>query len=325
MGKKSQFGLEISISILLLFLINGCGEFGGEEERDSIKGTDGITINFLDNNPQDRFLVSDEDELISIVLELRNKGSFPNDEDLNTLSQGQVYISGFDENIINMEERSERLNRQFLTGISSINPEGGFDTIELKGFISTADIVIDKYEPTILATLCYPYQTKASPTVCIDPFPFDDKQKKVCLIGSQTLSSQGAPVAITRIDQEASRKKMQFKINLKNVGGGDIIKTTALNSCNPFEIDSLKRDDFDRIELIRATVGFTELRCGPFAEGNRIIRLHDGEGFILCSLDVASYDDTTAAYTTPLNLEFRYGYRTTVSKPIIISKITSVS
>ena len=98
-----------------------------------------------------------------------------------------------------------------------------------------------------------------------------------------------------------------------------------MDKCNPFEGKGLERDDFDRIELRRATVSFTALKCGPFAEGNSIIRLHNGEGFIICSLDSASYDDVNSAFTTPLNLEFKYGYRTTISKPIRISKLTSIS
>ena len=85
------------------------------------------------------------------------------------------------------------------------------------------------------------------------------------------------------------------------------------------------RNDFDRIELVRAYAGLATLRCSPFTEGNNIIRMNNGQGFIICSLDKESYQDTKSAYTTPLNLEFRYGYRTSALKPIKISKITTTS
>lgn len=316
--------LEIFFAVLLLILASGCQTKAGNQSKDTSKGTEGIAINFLPNNPQDKYTISDEqEEPISIIMEIRNKGSYPRDNDINELSRGQVYISGFDDNIIHMEEAGKRLDRQFLEGRSSINPEGGFDTMEFKGTIYTSGIVIEKYEPTILATLCYPYATKASPAACIDPFPFDEKQKKVCKIGSQTLSSQGAPIAITSIDEEASSTKIQFKINLKNAGTGDIIMIDSLDKCNPTSSQLLEREDFDRIELVRADAGLAALRCGPFTEGNGIIRMNNGQGFIICSLDKESYQDTKSAYTTPLNLEFRYGYRTTISKPIMISKITT--
>ena len=319
--------LEIFFVLLLLILVSGCQTKDGKQSsKDTSTGTEGITINFLPNSPQDKYVVSnDQEEPISIILEIRNKGSYPRENDVNELSRGQVYISGFDDNIIRMEEAGKRLDRQFLEGRSSINPEGGFDIMEFKGSIYTSGIVIEKYEPAILATLCYPYATKASPSVCIDPFPFDEKQKKVCKVGSQTLASQGAPIAITSIDQEASSTKIQFKINLKNAGKGDIIKIDTLDRCNPTGGQSLERNDFDRIEMVRADAGLSTLRCGPFTEGNGIIRLNNGQGFIICTLDKESYQDTKSAYTTPLNLEFRYGYRTTASKPIKISKITATS
>lgn len=324
MIKNRKIEIKISFLVLLLFLVYGCGQRDSGREGGLATGTDGITLNFLENNPQDSYLVSEDEEQISIILEVRNKGSFPRENDDNILSRGQVFISGFDSNIIDMEDTSQRLNREFLMGISNINPEGGFDTIEFEGFIFPDNLIVDKYEPTILATLCYPYVTKAGPTVCIDPFPFDEKQEKVCNIGSKKLSSQGAPIAITAIEQEASSSKIQFKISLENAGGGDIIKLNALESCNP-SAGTLERGDFDRIVLTKATVGFTELRCGPFDGGGNIVRLNNGKGFIICSLDRDSYEDSNSAYTTPLNLEFRYGYRITTSKPIKISKITSIS
>jgi hypothetical protein len=322
MNKKND--VRFAILLLVLIFTYGCGKSSGSATSgETIKGTDGIAINFLRGNPQDNYLISDEDEPFSVVVEMRNKGTFPHDDDVNTLSRGQVYISGFDKNIIDLDTNSIRINREFLMGVSSFNPDGGFDTAEFKGDIYE-DIITDKYEPTVLATLCYPYATKASPTVCIDPFPFDDKQKKVCKIGSRSLGSQGAPIAITSIDQEASSNRIQFKINLKNVGKGDVISIGKLDNCNPTSGEKLKREDFDKVELAKASVGFTSLRCGPFYERNQI-RLFDGEGFIICSIDKFDFEDTNSAYTTPLNLEFRYGYRSTISKPIKITKITGVN
>lgn len=327
---KRKVKFEVLFLVLLIIIISGCGMIGGKGSAKAT-GTEGITINFLENSPQDRYLISDdEEEPISIILEIRNKGPYPQDEDENILSRGKVYISGFDRDIIRIDDLSKNLRRDYLFGLNSINPEGGFDTVEFKGFISPDEIVVDEYEPTVLATLCYPYVTKASPTVCIDPYPFDDKQKKVCRIGSTQLSSQGAPITITRIDEEASSNKIQFKINVKNDGNGDVIKINALGKCDPYGDTSsgkdeiLERKDFDRVELIRATVGFSELECSPLDEG-RFIRLFNGEGFVLCSLDRASFEEVKSAYTTPLNIELKYGYRSTISKPIKILKISSVS
>ncbi|HJN56377.1 MAG: hypothetical protein QF436_02655 [Candidatus Woesearchaeota archaeon] len=311
--------------ILLLIAVSACNpEARKKKSTDGVKGTNGLIIKFVENSPQDSYLMDEEEEDIFISLEVRNKGAYPEEDEQNVLSRGQVYLGGFDKTIIEMDDISKRLNAGFLTGLSSINPEGGFDTMEFEGVIEPYTIV-DKYEPTILATLCYPYTTKASPSVCIDPFPFDDKQKKVCKIGSQALSSQGAPIMVTSVDQEASSSRMQFKINIKNVGNGDAVRFSSLEKCDPSGDERIDRDDIDRVELVNVRAGLSSLTCGPFADNRRNIRLYNNEGFVICTLDRADFEDANSAYTTPLNIELRYGYRSTISKKIKISKITSVS
>lgn len=296
----------------------------GFDDRRSPTGTDGITLSFLPNAPQDRYLVGDIEEKIDVILEVRNKGAWPQTEGENIMDRGKVYVSGFDDEIIRLDDRSKILNKDFLQGLSLINPDGGFDTAEFKGGIQAIDLLTDTYNPTILATACFPYVTKAGPPVCIDPEPFDTKREKVCSVGSTTLSSQGAPIAITRIDQEASSSKITFKITIKNVGGGDVLKLSSLEGCNPYGVSTLTRQDFDKVELIRATVGISELQCGPFIEGKEI-RLFNGEGSIFCTLLRSEYENEGSAYTTPLNIELSYGYRKTASKQIRISKITGIN
>ena len=73
------------------------------------------------------------------------------------------------------------------------------------------------------------------------------------------------------------------------------------------------------MDLVRATVGSDELRCRPLDNGK--IRLNNGEGFIICSLDDYAFEDATTAYSTPLTLELRYGYRSSVSKSLSIVKL----
>jgi len=352
MIKKTKIGI---LFLLLLFIfVAGCdliqkdgkGSSGQEEFK---RGPEGLVMEFVENFPGDRYIVSDDSgstESISIIIDVRNKGTFPKD---GAFSQGNIYLSGFDNEIIDMELTSKELSEMFLQGASSINPLGGFDTADFEGQIIADTITIDKYDPIILATICYPYITESSPAVCVDPLPFDSRQEKVCQIGTTKLSTQGAPVAVTRIDQEASTNKIQFKIHIKNVGNGDVIKPgegeggfSTLEKCSPLDkpgiTDSkykfLHRKDFDRVKLKKIEIGSKRLhdasdgdfvsKCSPFADGSNDIRLFDGEGFVICTLDISDLD-TLSAYTTPLNIELEYNYRSTISKKIEISKLTTIS
>tara|TARA_Y100000294_G_scaffold139725_1_gene133307 strand:- start:75 stop:869 length:795 start_codon:yes stop_codon:yes gene_type:complete len=264
------------------------------------------------------------------MIDLKNKGTYPEGDHFG---KGQIHISGFDSGIIDMDKKRKDLidEDMFLPAASSINPLGGFSTVEFEGKIIAEKITIDEYNPTILATACYPYVTKASPAVCVDPSPFDDRQEKVCRIGSQTLDTQGAPIAITKIDQEASTNKIQFKIAIENVGGGDVLTPEDIfGECDPWGFGTLGRKDFDRVQVKNIRVGGEDLfgkgKCAPFADGsNDLIRLFNGEGFVICTLTVSELGGGQSAYTTPLNIELEYNYRSTISKSISISKLTSVS
>jgi len=228
MIKKKRIGFEILFLLLLVIIASGCnlltnGDGDGAKFK---KGSEGLIMEFVQNYPGDKYLMSDEagtEESIFIVIDVKNKGTFPEG---NNLGEGGIYISGFDDDIIKMETKSKSLSDpdMFLPAASPVNPLGGFSTVEFEGKIIGDKIRVDEYTPTILATVCYPYATKASPTVCVDPFPFDNRQEKVCNIGSQTLSSQGSPVAVTKIEQEAATGKIQFKIHIEHVGNGDVIK-----------------------------------------------------------------------------------------------------
>ena len=171
--------------------------------------------------------------------------------------------------------------------------------------------------------------TTATSTVCIDPEPFDTKQEKVCAIGSQNVPNQGAPIAVTRIDQEAAGGKIHFKISIKNVGKGEVIWgkdgiDPLLDRCNPNQGGRLNRKDFDRVQLEKVGIGnvdlFAQGKCAPFADGtNNLVWLFNGEGFVICTYDIPN--TIQSAFTTPIEIKLRYAYRSTISKPIQIKKL----
>jgi hypothetical protein len=339
----------LTFSVIFLILITGCGKNESQDLEGPITGEEGLDIRFLENFPQSKFVLSsDTNEPISIILDVRNKGALDlgMDDNLATndfLNKGKIFIGGFDDGIVNMdraddtdddvtiEDKAVDISTLILPARSSINPQGSLTSVQFDGNIIAANLQVEQYDPTILATICYPYKTVAGPNVCVDPDPFDDKQEKVCRLGSHSLSSQGAPIAVKTIDQEASSNKLRFKIVIENVGNGDVIKPDSMDKCGGTGDNRLKRDDFDLVELTQAKVGTIDLlsesgnsKCGPFATQNtKLIRLFDGEGFVICSVDKAEIPVSTA-YTTPLNIELSYGYRSTASKSISIKKLKEI-
>ena len=300
-------------------------------------GTEGISVSFLPNNPPATIHVADTDTPFDVVLELKNRGAYPQPDELKE-QQVKVYLSGYDGNLMTLTVKPDDLNRlsTSLEGKSNVNIIGGTDIVTFNGIVKINQLNVEKYEPTLLATVCYQYFTTAGPSVCIDPDPYSTlSQKKVCEVNSISLSSQGAPIAVTRIDEEAFQEKTQFKISIKNVGSGDVIKREAIsNKCNPFGNEKVSRDDVDKVYIEKVTIGGTDLECSPFAEGNvkgsqGTIKLINGEAYVVCELrkeEYEAYKVSKTSFTTPLNIRLAYGYRTAAQRSLQIKReISSAS
>jgi len=313
------------IFILSLLIISGCKAKKDVLTVETVRvGTEGIALSFGQGAPPDLIQVEEGDtnsNSFEILIEARNKGAYPQLGQDAPSTFGNVYLSGFDKGIIQIEPSSYSMNPQNLEGKSTINTNGGLDIIIFKGTIN-ANLIENKYDPTILATACYTYETIAAPQICIDPDPYSTINRKVCTPQEIALTGQGAPVAVTKVVTEAFAKKTQFRIWFKNVGGGEIIKKESINKCTSTE--KLAREDFDKIMVDEVKLASTQLTCGPFNEGgkltNGVVRMINNEGSIICEIPSSSYAQTVSAYTTPLKISLSYGYKSVASKKIMIKK-----
>lgn len=321
-----------NIFFLLLIVITaaGCRSSGGNTSKntgDIRVGSDGIVVSFVPNNPPPVINVNGK-EPINVLLQLTNKGAFPPDGNRVGELQMAVYLSGFDINI--MYPTKDLIAPRALEGKSSINPIGGTDIASFEGEIDGNNLFADKYDVTLLATICYDYETLAASQVCIDPEPYSTiNQKKVCQVGGLTLTNQGAPIAITKIDEETLSTKTRFRIAIKNVGGGDVLGTsTDTGRCNPWSdsyanVNRIGRNDIDKVYVESVMAGNQPLTCGPFINGpiqeiKGEARLVNGEGFIICELERGKYANQKTAYTTPLSIRLYYAYRNTATTKLLI-------
>ncbi len=323
--------------LILLVVFSGCK--GKKDVKKSIEeirtGTDGIVITFLPLNPPDTVHIDQNTNKFDIVLELQNKGVYP-PGDSPTGPNGKTFIGGHDAKIVNIKPKDTNdLATKALQGKSLINLNGGSDLITFTAEVNLANLNVEKYPVTLLATACYEYETIAGPTVCIDPNPYSTiQEKKICQVQDIALSSQGAPVAVTKVEEEAFAEKTQFKITIKNVGLGDVIKYEAAEGgekCNPLVGDKkLTRDDVDKVLLSEVKIADYQLQCKPFAEStgpiqgtSGSVRLINGEGSIVCDFTKQAYQnyrDSKTSFTTPLTIHLKYFYRSTGQRNLLIQK-----
>lgn len=300
------------IAIILLFLVvlSSCSKRDTRtlttRDIDFHRGIEGIVIKFLPNSPPPR-VFQDQDVIINIQAE--NRGAVDS-------AFARLFISGFERVALqgNWQDGTDTsvdltLNGPFR-GRSQTNPEGAVD---IKSYIAKASVPIstaDKYVANVLVTSCYAYKTQANPVVCIDPDPFSVvKKDKVCEVRDVSLTSQGAPIAVTKVEEEVGNNKVFFRIFIRNVGDGKVMKPDVVFDKCPFGIDIL---DINKVHVNTVSIPSLTLdRCEPSLD--RDVILINGQGFIFCSFNLP-IDKQQTSYTTPLNIELSYGYSSSVQK-----------
>jgi len=178
----------------------------------------------------------------------------------------------------------------------------------------------DYYRVPYSVRTCYEYTTFVSPLLCVDTDPFS-QENKVCTPQSYTFGgSQGAPVAVTRMDQTNTGKELILDFTIKNVGDGRVWDVGYLQSCSPYFPGSVKSSMLDVVYIGPAIVGSKIIDCST-----RRVRLdpRTGEGRFTCRYDVAGAGgDIGSAYTIPLKMELWYGYEQNLNNQITIRRVS---
>ncbi len=303
---KKNIILAAAALILLITACTGIGQTKDKEgqlyTQEYRTGTAGLGISFVQNLPPARLF--DTDQFNAMIL-VENKGAFtvggPGDK---------VYISGFDQTIIT-GINTWGADIPVLEGKSQFVPTGSSDNVHFKGLISPLrQKNIDKYPFTVLATACYSYETIATANICIDPNPYATNVRKVCTPTSVSLGGgQGAPIAVTIIETDASPGRTRIKIQIQNLGTGDVFRygTDYLAKCSPSS-PPLAFDEIDYVELVEVIVSGVSIKptCKPLDKNH--IRLTSGKGTAFCEFTTSGQD----AYTTPMTIKLRYGYRNVI-------------
>lgn len=301
-------GVIVLLMVFLLVISVGCQNIGrnvNQRERDETgqtvyRGTQGLTMNFIKNNPPQILYTTTP---LSIILEMKNEGA-------SDIRNGRLFISGIDPRIVKLDDYTKTFN---VEGKSKFNLFGGFETVDFKSQAISLPGGTDIYKPTLLASACYEYKTQASPLVCVDPDPYSALEKEACEVRDiGEAGGQGAPLAVTRIEEEAIPGRVNFRIHVANQGQGVVVDKQgySMNRC-PSE---LQHSDLDTVNY-RVTMAGEGGVCKP----DNTIKLANGQGTIFCTFDNLP---SGAAYQTILNIELTYGYLSQISQPIEIRSIS---
>lgn len=340
----------LKITILFLVFVIGCTGSYPITGVDIYRGTDGLTLEFIEDTPPDEVF---EKTIIPLGIILKNEGAYDITDGYITFSLEEDYMlldktstrtskrgrKDYDERFdwIDDErilwEAGKPQIKFSLNGKSVENAEGEQEIMTLKSEVRALEELSQIHESSILATACYDYKTQLAANVCVDTDIYNLKGVvKPCEVRDLSFSSQGAPVAVTRIETEImpmdipNMVRPQFLIHIQNKGDGLVIKKepeVISDACSEKPLNYTKLG----IIFINVYLGGDQkkLSCDVTdkEEDNdekiEIVKLRDNKGVARCVLE-DGIDEKEGTYPSPLKIELDYGYTHTISTEVIIKK-----
>ncbi len=311
--------ISTTIIISVLLILTSCSSFSNDKKIMDTKiyeGTEGIVVELMQNAPPAEVFENQDFQIVGKVI---NKGAADVGYGYMKITIEPDYMSLIDPT--NGEARVE------LDGKTMYDPS---EKLKVENFYlksKSIESMSEKHDSQILISTCYDYKTRLSATICIDPDTYGlNSVQKVCEIGSQSFSSQGAPVAVIGLEQKTlvtlGKLRPQFFITVTNAGGGQIL--TEGKSEEACSSKQLTRDDFNNIEITKIRMSdYTEddFECHP-----KTLKFEQSaENKFVCTLNTTRSQLTVEnnAFLTDFSVELSYGYMITQSKTVTIKRVNS--
>jgi hypothetical protein len=307
-SNKKRFLLVFVVIVLSLFLASCNRVPAGENPMETSaalaqaqSGIEGLKASFVTGYPPAK--IYDINDFVAIV-ELENKGNYD-------LSAYDCYlqITGFDSNIIRGINYVQSCGD--IDGKDVYNLDGGYNQIEYESTNIDLPAGMYEYTPNLNLVMCYKYQTKANPEVCVDPlfYQVTSEQKACTPMNVMMGGGQGAPVSVSYVGVEMTGDTAIFEISIKNSGNGRVLSPYSdIINCGESVLDY---DDLDKVTYNVDMTGGSLVQCTP---SDWTVRMNNGAGKIICSFSI----NEAMAYETPLMITLDYNYIENIQKNIQI-------
>ncbi len=319
MTPRTRLPTLLSLLLLPIILLSACG---GPPTQDYHTGSEGLVLSFAYNTPPAEVYEGSD---VPVFLDVWNKGAWDVPFNAITLT---LRTNPFYANVTEAPAFDPRAERyaDSLFGKQPGYSDG--ERRELAGLVSINSILGLREQPSseLFASICYPYRTTLGTSVCVDANAYNqNQQQQVCQAETLTYRDQGAPVAVTEIENrptpvraasEGGRGFLDFVqptfiIHVRNVGQGSVLmpapeeNTTMAAAC----AGVIERDQLNRVG-VNATLSGRRLVCDP----NPVL-LQRSEGYTTCVLPPGQDSQGLAGsnYLGVLIISLDYLYRDATS------------
>lgn len=339
---------------LLLILFAACQPLG-PTATDHRTGSDGIVLSFSQGTPDEEVY---EQSTIPVFVQLANRGAWDVrlEEIFFKVSGDEYYVSveTYPEDEIGAEEEPEGIQNpnaqgpdpfeDYLNGKSDAYPNG--EIYETRSFVSFKRVpgLRQKPETQLYARICYPYATMFSADICVDLNSFNQNvQGQACEAADQSFTDQGAPVAVTAVENRPVPRRVSddagntyqgvmqvFNVRIENVGSGAVLRPVhetlthdGVNTLGETNISAEERvaacNQDIPTELLNTVGVSADLSGSPLDCVPDVVQLRGGRGFTRCILpEEESLSMTGPNYIGILNVQLDYLYTASIATDVQI-------
>ena len=310
--------------VLALFMLTACGEETSTSTNQGgyIGGTDGLTIGFSAEAPPESVLDNNQ-EVFDINLEITNEGE-------HNVQAGEVMVTLTGINPVAYNVATPTQRNLVMIGAKTTAADG---TI-LEGDVSTDinylasyqnDLPVDQPE-TIVADVCYRYQTSAVSDVCLRrDVTAKGEVSDVCEVkGSLSVSNSAGPMQITQMTQNiAGKNEVLVTIKLESSGEGIIYAPEAILEPRCSETGTQLKAYKNKVHvLVESGTPNAPVKCPKFSDTNSgyvNIVSGTGAGSLTCVIDTSQVSENT--FPTKAAVTLGYVYRDSISQEILIQNV----
>jgi hypothetical protein len=301
--------------VLLLVACSGSQETPEQPLR---LGKDGVYMSFPDTNALELY----EKDKFSVAVRLENVGA----NHITEQKPGWITAS-YDRAAFSFTEvATSKTRSQKLPVAFSLNGRDEFVTkgdVEFAEFNFVAQDVFgnrDKAQSTIVFNACYPYTTVFAHNVCIDRDVYTTQQAETCAVHTITDGSQGAPIAVTKVEpmflREGATVTPRFRITVQNMQSGYTVWNPAATGEQLCTLSDFTYQEHGRAH-VTASINNQPLKCGSDDAG--IVRFERDTGVIVCSLPPLS---AGASYEALLLVNVDYFYISSLTATVEVNNVS---
>ncbi len=312
--KKILFALMI----LIIIALSGCQDnTQGPTTKAFIGGTKGLDIKFTENQPPAK-VMDDGQDTFGIAITLKNEGEA-------AIDAGKVIgtLSGIDANSFNIRsitaQTTNNIGAKEKQGSDAI--DGGTEILEFGDATYTPKLTGD-FQATIIADVCYDYQTKAVFSLCLKKNTVQkESNKEACKIEeSKSVENSGAPIQINNIRESAAgNNKVKFTFDIEKVGSGDIYNQGKFTMDTGCRVDT-RDTDKGKIMVLLSPQSDLVVSCSRLNGGSQgQTKIQDNnKQIVTCEIDTSNLQDT--AYSSQMTIKVDYTYKDSIEQDIVVKK-----